>query len=173
MRRSDRARQLLVALLVLAGGCSSLPRLTPAPKVIKLAAKHAPLVQVREAHDLPGLKPGMVSTAGTECVTLDMGALLDAYPEGSVEWDVLFAHEREHALQQAEDPLYTYRYQTDPTGYRWAAEKRGWRVELRALRAAGRKPVFDSWARALADNYGGMCTFTQAREWLVAEWSTP
>ena len=50
---------------------------------------------------------------------------------------------------------------------------RGWGVELRYLRSHGWRPDFDSWARSLADDYGGMTTFSEAMDWLRGEWSAP
>ena len=147
-------------------------RLDP-PKEIRLGSDFAPLVRVREEKNLPGLRRGMVATVGTEVLTLDMRALLAAYPEGSTPWRALMHHEQEHARGQAAQPLFFYWYATQPHGFRWAEEKRGWRVELRYLREHGWRPDFDSWAKSLANDYGGMATYLEAMDWLRQEWSAP
>lgn len=89
-------RGVAFLLLALGIGCQS-------PEVIELDARFMPLQRLRQAQ-VPGLGEGMVATIYTEVLTRDLGALLDAYPQGSVELEALLLHEREHSFREFANP---------------------------------------------------------------------
>jgi hypothetical protein len=158
-------RYLALLLLFLAGACSAPDR---SRRVVLLGEEFRPLVWVTDLPPLPrGLQPGMVATVGTTVYTLDLQALLEAYPEGSDDFKALMLHEREHSLNQQLYPLFDFWYQTQSTGFRWGEEKRGWKVELDYLEARGRMIDAKKCAEILSTRYGGMVSYPDALNWVL------
>lgn len=151
---------VLVLAVFSLGGCS-------APTEIQLDARFRPLVRVREA-SAPGLRPGQVMTLYTDVVTADLADLTSAYRPGSVEWDALMLHERQHSIREFEDPSFLARYAAS-RGFRWQEEKIGWSAEIAHLRVHGRF-VDVAWiAETLSRDYGGMVGLEDARAWAEGE----
>lgn len=151
-------RGVAFLLLALGIGCQS-------PEVIELDARFMPLQRLRQAQ-VPGLGEGMVATIYTEVLTRDLGALLDAYPQGSVELEALLLHEREHSFREFANPLFLGEYAAS-SAIRWREEKIGWGKEIEVLRAHG-KAIDAEWvAQTLAGPaYRGMTDIETARAWV-------
>lgn len=156
---------VLVALLTLAG-CNS--------REVKLDEKFLPLRTVEEVTDkLPILPQGLVTTIYSHSYTNDLTGLVRDRPVGSVSWDALFFHEREHALHEFADPTLLARYVTDSTA-RWAEESAAYRVEIKYLLAHGVGVNVDGYVRAMTDPaYGGMVSAEDARAFVLKVVSEP
>lgn len=149
---------LFCAILLLAG-CTS-------PHA--LDERWRPLVEIVERPDL--LVGGRVTTIGTRVYVPSLSEFLKKRPPGSVEFEALMLHEREHAIRQLEMGLgpWLARYLNDVAFMR-REEQVGWYQELTHLRRFGVTVYPRVEAKALAgyaNLAGSMIGYAEALAWI-------
>lgn len=119
----------------------------------KLGPEWRPLEAIVEGN-LPLVSDTAITTMGARCYVADLGEWLAAHPPAGPDFAAILAHEQEHARRQADasggPAPWVARYLVD-RAFAWAEEQRGWRVELRARRAAGVLRPPEVYASILAD----------------------
>lgn len=140
------------------------------PSPHRLEARWAPLVEIVERPDL--LVGGRVTTIGTRVYVADLQALLRRKPPGSVAFEALLLHEREHAIRQLRMGLgpWLARYLNDPA-FMWREEQAGWFQQLRHQQRFGESVRPLSIAVALEDYRnlsGAMIGYADALAWVEA-----
>ena len=139
-----------VAAALLGAGCGH--------GVYTLEPRWAPLEGVVERPVLGLGDDGATTTIGSRCYVVDLDAWLRDFPPGSVEQEALLLHEREHAVRQRDAGVGAWlgRYLKD-RAFMWREEQRGWALQLRRLREAGRSidPVLVALALTSYRNFAG------------------
>lgn len=158
-------RFLPLLLLVLLVGCGG--------PTYKLEDRWSPLKEVVENPDLA--KTGMTMTLGSTCRVWNLKEWLEDYQPGTVEYEALLMHEREHAVRQFAFPGGEYAwaalYGMDKD-FRWQEEQVGWGKELTHLIHNGRMINAEAVAWILNRDYDGvtghMVSFEDALKWTQA-----
>ena len=152
--------------------------------VYKLEDRWAPLVQVQQTTDKL-IADHTTTTIGDTCFCNDLKQWLQDYPPGTVEYEALLLHEKQHSIRQGSfeghAEAWLLKYAAEPS-FRWAEEQIGWAQEITHLVQGGRNVIPEEVATWLSENYSDplgrpMVSYNDALVWvrdtINKAWSTP
>jgi hypothetical protein len=120
-------RMIIASLILALAGCTGASHAAP--------EEFRPLKQVTENSLRSG---GYITTIGETAYVNDLDSWLERHPVNSVSYRAKLGHESVHSKRQIDAGLAAWlnQYLTD-RAFMWEEEKRGWYVELLALRSGG------------------------------------
>lgn len=130
-------------------------------KSFSLDPKYNPLRRIVEA---PSQQGNMAITNGDTMTVRNLNDFFAQCPPGSINFEAIIAHEREHSVRQFAAGLDGWRrlYAND-IAFRWEEEQIGYRKQLLYPGYAFAPAEF---AHFMADNYHGMVSYPDALAWI-------
>lgn len=158
-------RNLLVLfVLLISPGCFG--------NSVKLDIQWSPLTSITE-DSLKIIPTHTITTIGNNCYIRNLKDFYLDYPLGSVKYNAVLTHEREHAVREHAYSLgvdaWLTKYMLD-RNFRWDEEKAGWKLEILYLQSHGEFVDAKAMAADLNSNYrfgGRMVSYDEAYKWIL------